>query len=203
MGLDLLAWTLFTDSRRHADGLRGAYRDLAWRVPRGRPEPRRDGDFGYYEKVLKFHASGAFDRDPFRQGIQPETDPATHNGAVWLLATELFFPQGGEPPDEASPEYRRALDYYRMRGIPGELAWDWQGNESARDAYGRLVRDSDETVRRSVAVAGVLLANRVLSAVDLFVVTRLAGSAASRVQFRAVPGLAEENAWLVLRITLP
>lgn len=203
LGLDLVAWTLFFDTRRQAGELRDAYRGLAWRVPRGRPEPRRDGDFGYYEKLLKFSASGAFDRDPSRPGIQPETDPTTHNGAIWLLATELFFPRGAPPPEEASPEYRRALDYYGLRGIPEDLAWDWQDNELARAAYGRIIRDSDETMRRSVAAAGVLLANRVLSAVDLFVSSRLIGPTPSRVHFRALPGLAGEDAWLVMRITLP
>jgi hypothetical protein len=202
MGLDAMAWTLYTDTRRHADGLREAYRDLAWRVPRGRPEPRRDGDFGYYEELLKFQASGAFDRDPTRPGIQPETDPSTHNGAIWTLATELFF-RPGAPPDENSPEYRRALEYYGIRGIRDDLAWDWKDNGPGRAAYARLVRDSDETMRRSVAVAGVLLANRVFSAVDLFVASRAGSPAPSRVQLRAVPGSGAQGAWLLMRITLP
>ncbi len=198
--VEAAGWALLSESRRQGDSLRRSYRDLAWRVPRGRPDPRRDGDFGYYEELLAFEASGALDADPGRPGVQPEVDPDTHNGAIWALATEIFFPPG-QPPPEGSPEYQRALEYYLRRGIPAELAWDWQGNEEARRAFGRILRNSDEEVRRSVTMAGLLLANRVLSAVDLFVASRWNDAPLPVLRF--VPGGAREGAWLLVRIPLP
>lgn len=201
-GIELASWVILTDARRHGEGLRDAYRDLAWRVARHRPEPRRDGDFGYYEKLLKFPASGSFDREPAWPGIQPETDPSTHNGAIWQLATEIYFPRGAPPPDEDSPAYRRALEYYQSRGIPDDLAWNWAGNTSGRDAYGRLLRDSDEAMRRSFQVGGVLLANRVLAAVDLFVASR-AGSGDLPLRVSVAPGRPGEGPWVLLRLSVP
>jgi hypothetical protein len=169
-----LAWIRFVDWRRLGDDYRNAYRDLAWQVARREATGlRRDGDFGYYEAMTRFSASGRFDSDPDRPGIQPETDPATFNGRVWGLAREIHFAAGEVEPPEGSPEYLRALDYYLGRGVTDDLRWDWEGNVAGQGAFRSLIRESDESFRRSTTMVGVLLANRFLSAMDALLSARL------------------------------
>lgn len=202
LAADLAMWFGFSESRRTGRSLEEAYRDLAWMVARARPEPRRDGDWNYYEKLGQYGASGALDADPSQPGIQPERDPSTHNGAIWALAQALYFPPGAEPR-EGDPAWERAVEYYLRRGIPADLAWNWRENEGARDAYGRLIADSDRHLRRSVGFAGVLLANRVLSVVDLYVASRSGREASSRVRVQAwwEPGSGQPG--LHFRIPIP
>lgn len=184
LAADLLSWAWMTETRARAHAHRDGYRDLAWRVARGRPEPRSDGDWGYYERLLRFRSSGAFDREPHRPGIQPETDPSTYNGSIWALAGQIFFPGGVPPSDEGDPAWQRALEYYSRYGTPPHLLWDWGENAAARAAYARLVRESDDAFRQSVTIAGVLLANRVLGMADLLATARWGGAVDPPVQIR-------------------
>jgi len=198
---DALMWVAFTESKRTGSSLAEAYREVAWVAARGRIQPRRDGEWQYYEELLHFNASGALDSDPQRPGVQPETDPTTHNGALWALARELFFPSGGEVGEGES--FRRAMEYYLQRGIPPEFAWDWRGNEVARNTYARLIRASDRERGRSVGFAGVLLANRVLSVVDLYISSRTPGTLPSGLELQAFWDEVSARPWIALRIPAP
>jgi hypothetical protein len=130
--VEALAWLVHLDRRREGEHLRGTYRDLAWTVARSAsPEPRRDGNWEYYERLEHWITSGRFDADPGRAGVQPETDAQTFNGSVWALARDLFVP-GGE---EGTPAYARALDYYEGRAYPAALEWDWRGAEDDLELY--------------------------------------------------------------------
>ncbi len=85
--LELAVWTLRIRSQGEHRDATAAYRELAWEVARLQGEhPRRDGSWGYYETMTQYVRSGAFDRDPLLDGVQPEPDPDTYNGAVWTLA---------------------------------------------------------------------------------------------------------------------
>jgi hypothetical protein len=190
VALEGAAW--FEYARRRSDGrrLREAYRELAWRVAR---EPvfggtRIDADLEYYEAMTRFPASGEFDLEPGTPGVLPESDPETYNGSIWLLAQQLFLPPDA-PPDESSPEYARALEYYVDRGVPSELRWDWRGEDAERARFGGLIRDSDEALRRSTTMLGVVIGNHVLSSIDAMISSRVrqfAGDGA-RVELRIVP----------------
>jgi hypothetical protein len=201
LAADALVWVAFAESRRTGSSLAQAYRDVAWVVARGRIAPRRDGEWQYYEDLLKYNASGALDVDPGRPGVQPETDPNTHNGALWALARQLFFPSGsGEGEGEA---FRRALDYYLKRGVPSEFAWDWRENTEARATYARLIRASDQERQRSVGFAGVLLANRVLSIVDLYMISRAPSALPAEFELQASWDPVSARPWILLRIPTP
>jgi hypothetical protein len=199
--VDALSWAAFAESRRRGSGLEEAYRDLAWVAARNRIQPRRDGAWQYYEELVKFGASGALDADPDREGVQPETDPSTHNGSIWALAVDLFLPGGVE--EEGGVAYNRALEYYLRRGIPPEFAWDWKDNAPARTSYRTLINASDRERRRSVGYAGVLLANRVLSVVDLYVISRTGRNMGIQERLQAQWDPAGSRPWILLRLPAP
>ena len=170
-GLELAAWLVHLDRGRRGRQLRREYRELAWTVTRvGSPEPRRDGDWEYYERLVSWPRSGAFDSDSEREGVQPETDPSSFNGSVWALAWDLYLADGG---GGEHPAYARALEFYQKRAYPPELLWDWTGNEASLRHYADLIDRSDEALRLATVVVGAVVANHLFSAVDAFVSSRL------------------------------
>jgi hypothetical protein len=175
IALEAWGWVQFFDRRNRGKDLQERYRDLAWDVARRISQgPRVDGDFEYYEALTKFEASGAFDRDPQRTGIQPETDTTTFNGSIWKLARDIFFPaEGNGIPAEDTPEYARAIGYYRERSYAARFAWNWGGNTLQQATFVDLIADSDENLRRSTTMIGLLIANHLISAVDGVISTRL------------------------------
>lgn len=160
--------------RREAADARGAYRDLAWDAARRNVVgggARRDGGFEYYEAMAHWDASGAWDADPRRGGVQPETDPATHNGSIWVLAAALHDVSGDAP--EQSPGFERALDYYRRHAHGPAFLWDWRGT-GERARFAGLIRRSDSLFGQARRALWIVLANHLASALDGFVSTRLA-----------------------------
>ncbi|HEY8484945.1 MAG TPA: hypothetical protein VIL13_10070 [Longimicrobiales bacterium] len=173
--LEAWGWITYLDRRGEARELERRYRDLAWYVARRvSVGPRRENpSFEYYEAMGQYSASGAFDRDPGREGIQPEEDPTTYNGMIWDLARAIYFPAGRDslPPD--APEYQAALAYYRQRATPPEFAWAWGENGLEQRVYAELIAESDEAFRSARRALGLILANHVISAVDAFITARM------------------------------
>lgn len=178
---EALVWTGYGLSRRAGLDDRDAYRDLAWREARGSVEPRRDGDFEYFERLGTWTRSGAFDVAPLEPGLQPESDPATFNGDAWRLARDLV----GLPPDAGpdDPRYARALELYRERAYPGDLVWDWTDRPEAQDRYRSLVRESDQHLRDATIILGGVFLNHIVSAADAY----LSQAVGSAVQFGVEP----------------
>ncbi len=173
-GAEVLSAFLYFDARGDARSARSAYRDFAWtRARLGiSSEPRRDGDFEYYETLSKWIASGAWDVDMARQGVQPESDPATYNGWVWGLAMEIYNVDGSNP--EGSPGYERALDFYRERGYGPPLLWMWGGGTAEQDEFREWIRESDRRAADARRALWILTANHLFSAIDGFITARLA-----------------------------
>lgn len=191
-------WYGYLHYRSQGRDLRDAYRTLAWEIPRqGFGEERRDADFGYYERMAKWPASGAFDADGAVPGIQPESDPTTFNGSVWTLARDLFAV--GDAADPGSESYRQALDYYEARAVPAELRWDWGGQLEEQERFGRLIRASDRGFQRATTLVGILMGNHLLSAVDGYLSARLRQRALpdARVRFLPEEGDAPGAAWII------
>lgn len=171
LGVEAMAVLGYLERSRSGDRLRSRYRDLAWEVARIQTELRRDGDFGYYEALGEYASSGAWDRDPATEGLQPETNPETYNGRIWKLAREIYLgADDGEPGSEA---YERALDYYRERGYGPGMRWSWPDDPEARQRYRGLIDRSDERFREATIALGIVLGNHILSAVDAFASSRL------------------------------
>lgn len=173
--VEIWAWSQFFQRRHEGRNLQRRYRDLAWLVARRvSAGTRTEAGWEYYEALSRFQSSGAWDSDPQRPGIQPEMNAETYNGSMWALARALFLPGDSHgPEDESSPSYQNALRYYTSRAYRPELAWNWGGNQLHREEYVALIRDSDENLRRSTTMIGVILANHLLSAVDALVTGRL------------------------------
>ncbi len=207
VALEAAAWIGFWDNRRSGSDLRRRYRDLAWFVARSNvyEGQRTDGDFEYYETLSRFRASGAFDSDPFRVGIQPEPDSSTFNGSIWALAREIFFPAMGPTPEPGSPEFMRALEFYRARGYRPEMAWDWGNRLEDMEDFTNLITRSDDRLRRSTTMIGLVIANHLFSAVDGFISARLRqeGAVAGSVRLRAVPDLIDGGWRLEARLSPP
>jgi len=206
LAAELWAWLQFLDWRREGRDLQREYKDLAWLVARRVSSGRRtEAGWDYYEALTKYPSSGAYDADPLRSGIQPEEDPGTFNGSMWLLAREIYFPEDPEiPVGEGSEPYQAAFDYYLTRAYRPELAWDWRGSALQQHEYTKLIRDSDEALRSSTAMIGVILANHLLSAVDALVAGRLGltNSEEPLVSLTLSPGPFQAGA-LDLRVDLP
>jgi hypothetical protein len=151
------------------------YRDLAYSVARQPFAPVRvDGPFEYYETMEKFVESGAFDADP-GPAFQPEQDPRTYNGSVWLLARRTYFadPDSLPPPD--SPAYLSAVAFYRGRAATDQFLWSWRNARLEQDVFASQIRASDVAYQQRTNYLGLLVLNHVASAVDALISSRLGG----------------------------
>ena len=206
LAIELWAWFQFFDWRREGTHLQKEYRDLAWYVARRvSTGPRSDAGWDYYEALTKFNTSGAFDADPITPGVQPETDPRTFNGSIWALAQGIYFPEDPDNPvEEDSEPYERASAYYASRAYGPELAWNWGTNVLHQEEYASLIRNSDEALRHSTSMIGVIIANHLLSAVDALVSGRLgiAGQTEPTLQLSFLPGPLNTRAFGI-RVRLP
>ncbi len=167
LAVEAAVWTGYGLTRQAGMEDRTAYRDLAWREARDGVDPRRDGDFEYFERLGAWIRSGAFDADPGSIGVQPEMDPATFNGDAWRLARDLVgLPPGAGPED---PRYQRALLFYEERAYPSDLTWDWTESPEAKERYEELVRESDRHLRNSTVILGGIFLNHLVSAIDAYI----------------------------------
>lgn len=173
-GVEVLFAALYLDARADTRDLRTAYRDFAWARARSgiSAEPRQDGDFEYYERLSWWPASGAWDADPGRDGLQPESNPATYNGSIWALAGEIYNVDTTNP--EQSAGYARALEYYRERGYGPSLLWEWRADGTDQDDFGTMITDTDRRAREARRALWIVTANHLLSAVDGFITARIA-----------------------------
>jgi hypothetical protein len=157
------------EARREAD----RFRDLALDVARrGFTPGPRDTVFEYYETMERFTESGGYDTDAGAAFV-PEPDPGTYNGSVWLLARRTYWGDPNVPPNPTSPEYQRALQFYREHAVGPAYLWSWRGAPLEHDVFRQSIRRSDSAFRRAQNQVGLLLANHVLSAVDALISSRL------------------------------
>src|SRR5207249_4896132 len=162
--------------RRDAD----RFRELAFDVARrGFTAVPRDTVFEYYKTMQRFTESGQFDRGP-GPAFAPETDTATFNGSVWLLARRTFWSDPGTPPDPMSPEYLRAVQFYQQHAVGPGFLWSWRNKPLEQGVFRETIHRSDDAFRTAQNVVGVLLANHVASAVDALISSRLSAAAGRR-----------------------
>ena len=166
----LLQWR---GSRRDGDRDRAAYRALAAEVARkpfGGSLPL--GSWDYYEAMEKFLSSGQFDRIP-GGAIDPETDPATFNGARWLLARQTYWRDPSVAPAPSSAEYQRALAFYEERAVREAYRWSWRDAQLQQDVYRQTIASANRQYQRAVTVSGIIALNHVTSLIDAYVNVRL------------------------------
>lgn len=208
LAAELWAWIQFIGRRREGRALQDDYRDLAWLVARRVSSGRRiDGNWEYYESMSQFQSSGAYDASPELGGVQPEQDPVTYNGSLWVLAQEIFIPEDPSTPVSSDSEpFLRALAYYTARAYPSHLTWDWGDDALHQLEFQDLIRRSDDNLRRSTTMVGIILANHLLSAVDALISSRLRAqrSPGDHLQLIPHPTSGRDVGWaLSLRLPLP
>ncbi|MEO8577914.1 MAG: hypothetical protein ABI556_14495 [Gemmatimonadales bacterium] len=157
--------------RENRDGTqqRDRYRDISLTVARAAYSPNgRTGDWDYYERMEKYEASGAFDAVA-GGAIDPEADPATYNGSVWLLARQTFWRDANTPPAPTTGEYLAALSFYTDRAVTQEFRWSWLGAPDAFQQYRSAIVKSNSSFRSAEKTVSLIIANHFLSAVDAYV----------------------------------
>jgi len=149
------------------------YRELAFVVARGAFDPvQQDTVFEYYEQMGRYVESGPFDADP-GPDFAPPTDERSYNGQIWQLARTTYFTDPANPPPPGSPEYERAVAFYRSRAIGPNYRWSWRNAGLEQDLYRQTIEASDRAFRSATTTLGLLLANHLLSAVDTYISERL------------------------------
>lgn len=152
------------------------YRELAFTVARAPFSPAvLDTAFTYFEKLQDFRESGPFDTDP-GPDLVPPLDERTFNGSIWALARQTFFANPDSLPDPSSPQYQRALGFYRRRAVGQNFLWSWRDAGLEQDLFRQSIQRSDEAFRRATTQLGLLLVNHLLSAIDAFITTRVTGN---------------------------
>jgi hypothetical protein len=170
---DVLFLQRFVSQWAQAQRDEARYRDLAFRVARASYSPMlADTVFEYFEQMGVFVESGPFDTDD-GPPLVPPLDEDTYNGRTWALARRTFFLNPDVMPDTASLEYRQALEFYRRRAVGPNFRWSWRAAVLEQDLFRQSIVQGDDAFRRATGALGLLLANRFLSMVDVFVSQRL------------------------------
>lgn len=175
--LALEAWAVLEVANQRTEWRRqrNRYRALARDVARSLYGPTFPvGTWAYYESMEKYVESGVFDRLPGGD-VDPDLNPETFNGAMWLLARRTYWTDPDIPPSISTPEYRRAINFYLDRAVRPEFRWSWRAAQLEQDIYVRTIRRSNTAFREARAALGIVLANHLLSAVDAFATLRVQG----------------------------
>jgi hypothetical protein len=152
---------------------RTLFHDLARTIARARFHPDGPvGDWDYYERMEKYASSGAFDVIPGGT-VDPETDPTTYNGSIWLLARQTYWRDPEVPPAATSSEFQNAMSFYAKRAVTEEMRWSWIGSDAGLQRYQHAIASSNNAFRRAEQTLGLVIANHFLSAVDAFVTVKL------------------------------
>jgi hypothetical protein len=166
------------------------YQDLAFDVARRAFQPvGKDTVFEYYEQMGRFVESGAYDADP-GAAFEPEGDPGTYNGSVWLLARRTFWADPNTPPDQSSWQYAQSLEFYRARAVTPNYQWSWREHSLEHQVFGDYIRSSDDAFRKAQSQIGLLLANHLVSAIDALISARMSAAAGRQAEMRTTLGIA-------------
>lgn len=169
VALEAVGLGFYVTQERDGSRQRDRYREISRTVARAPFLPNGpQGSWDYYETMEKFLESGAYDALA-GDAIDPESDPATYNGSVWLLARQTYWRDPETPPATTSEEYRAALRFYTQRAVTQEFRWSWAGAPNDHVKYRAAIAGSNSAFRNAEQTASVILANHFLSAVDAYV----------------------------------
>lgn len=173
LALEAYAWLRYVSDSREARRQRSSYRDVARNVARaGFSSSPPVGSWEYYERMEHYVESGAYDAAD-TDGLQPESDTLSYNGAVWLLARRTYWADAEQQPDPSSPAYASAVSFYRQRAVTAPYRWSWRGAQLEQDVFRQTIARSNDAYRRAAQELAVVIANHVLSTVDAYVTVRL------------------------------
>ncbi|MDQ6830894.1 MAG: hypothetical protein M3081_18680 [Gemmatimonadota bacterium] len=175
--LEGFAWAQYASKLHAARAGRDEYRRIARVVARSIfSDSLPVGGFEYYETMERFVDSGVFDLNPGGP-LDPETDPATFNGSIWLLARRTFWENPDVAPSRTSLAWKNAESFYRQRAVGPEYRWSWRDAQLEQDLFRRTIQQSNGAFRVASDYLGLIIANHALSTVDAYVTVRLHRSA--------------------------
>jgi hypothetical protein len=173
LALEAAGVGVYVSEMRDGARQRNRYREISRSVARAAYAPNGPrGSWDYYERMEKYVESGAFDRVPGGE-TDPEIDPETFNGSVWLLARQTYWRDPEIAPPSTSEEYRAALGFYESRAVTSEYRWSWAGAAAEFAKYRSAISGSNSAFRNAGQTASLVLANHFLSAVDAYTSVRL------------------------------
>ncbi len=173
LAVEAFAWASYTNHALEYRRRRNGYRQLAATVARAPfSDVRPDGDFAYYERMTHYAEAGRYDLIA-GGSLDPETDTATYNGAVWLLARRTYWTDPFVTPDSLAPEWQRAVAFYRSRAYDELYRWSWTNAPLEYSRFLALIDESNEANRLAMVDLGIVIANHVLSTVDSYISFRL------------------------------
>ena len=179
---------LYLSRLRTGRSERENYRDISRTFARSQVSPDGPvGDWDYYERMEKFIGSGAYDAVAGGE-VNPESDPGTFNGSIWLLARQTYWRDPEAPPPASSSEYAAAISFYSSRAVKDEMRWSWIGRPEEFSRFRSAISEANAAFRGAGQAASILLANHFLSAVDAYVSIHL------RLRKRADGAIALEGA---------
>lgn len=182
---EAVGWVTYSVQVREGNRQRARYRELARTVARAQFTPDGPaGNWDYFERMEKFAVSGAYDAIP-GGAIDPEPDPTTFNGSIWLLARQTYWRDLSSPPSNASPEYQSALSFYERRAVPPEMRWSWDASPDGYQQYRRSIAASNGAFKRVEQTVGLVIANHILSVVDAYVSVRMRRDSGGRTSVTA------------------
>jgi hypothetical protein len=179
----------YVAANRDGNRDREAYRQLAAdvaRTPFGGPRPL--GSWDYYELMERYLESGVYNRTP-GAALSPETDPATYNGARWLLARQNFWANPEVAPPTSSPEYQRAIAFYQASAVTDAFRWSWRDFQLEQDLYRQTIRSANRSYQRATNLLGVVAANHLASLIDAYVTVRIRRYGGVHVAGRSLDGV--------------
>jgi hypothetical protein len=173
LALEAAGVAYYLSANRDGNRMRREYRSLSRTVARAQLSPDGpNGTWDYYEHMEKYVSSGAYDAVPGGD-VDPENDPETFNGAMWLLARQTYWRDPAVAPSPQSEEYRSALSFYRSRAVTPEFLWSWSSNPTAFQKYRSSIAASNSAFRNAEQTLSLLLANHFLSAIDAYASVRM------------------------------
>ena len=159
-------------AQRAGDRDRREYRDIAANVARKAFAPAPPvGPWEYYELLETSLESGVFSKSSM--ALEPETDVGTYNGATWQRARETYWQDPDVAPAIDSPEYQRAIAFYRDRAVTDDFRWSWRNAGFQQGEYRRAVADANRNYQRAVTMVGLVGANHLASLIDAYITVRI------------------------------
>jgi hypothetical protein len=168
LALEAAGLSYYVSQNREGNRDRRQYRSLSRNIARAQLSPTGpDGTWDYYEHMEKYVASGSYDRVAGGD-VDPETDPETFNGAMWLLARQTYWRDPDVAPASQSDEYRSAISFYLARAVTPEFLWSWMNDPAGFQKYRSAIAGSNNAFRNAEQTLSLILANHFLSAIDAY-----------------------------------
>ena len=148
------------------------FRSIAANVARASfANDRPPGPWEYYETLEEFSASGAYDLGGAK--FSPETDETTYNGLKWLQARQTYWNDARVTPAETSPEYQKAIGFYKSHAVQGSFRWSWRDHQLEQSEYIQTIKEANSSKQRFVSEFGLIAANHLISMIDAYINVRL------------------------------